>query len=239
MNLILFEEEELGRLLDFSDSRALHMRNILRLKEGDVFSAGILGGRIGRGRLLGARADGWEWTFTDESDSPPLRPLTLVLGCPRPPVARRVLRDMSTLGLRELRACTTDLNEKSYLGAKLWREGRWREALVEGASQGVSTRIPAVRTAPALERALEDLPADAVRIAMDNARDAGHWETWKGRPSGAVLAIGPERGWSDRERRVLDALGFIRLRLGNRVLRTETACSLGAGLLLDRMGALD
>lgn len=238
MNLILFEEEELDQLLDFTDPRAVHMRNILRLKEGDVFSAGVLGGRIGKGRLLGARADGWEWTFIDDTDSPPLRPLTLILGCPRPPVARRLLKDMSSLGVREIRACTTDLNEKSYLGAKLWREGKWRDAVIEGASQGVSTLVPAVRTAPTLERAVEDLPADALRIALDNGEDAGRWDTWDDSPTGAILAIGPERGWSDRERRILDSLGFRRLRLGNRVLRTETACSLGAGLLLDRMGAL-
>lgn len=239
MNLILFDEDELGNLLLPDDPRCIHMREILRLNDGDVFNAGILGGRIGKGRLLGARSGGWDWSFMDIEDSEPLRPLTLILGCPRPPVARRLLKDMSALGIREIRACSTDLNEKSYLGARLWREGLWRDAVIEGASQGVSTLLPAVRTAANLERALEDVPTDSVRIALDNGEGAGRWHSWKGTPEETVLAIGPERGWSDRERQVLDSRGFIRLKLGNRVLRTETACSLGAGLLLDRMNALD
>ena len=239
MNLILFEEEELGELLPFGDPRAVHIRDILRLGEGDVFNAGVIGGRTGKGRLLGGRQDGWEWTFLDTDDPAPLRPLTLVLGCPRPPVARRLLKDMSALGLREMRVCTTDLNEKSYLGARLWREGLWRDAVIDGASQGVSTLLPAVRTSSSLDRALEDLSLTAEKIALDNDRDAGIWSSWNNQPEEAVLAVGPERGWSEREREVLDSKGFRRLKLGRRVLRTETACSLGSGLLLDRMQALD
>jgi len=39
-----------------------------------------------------------------------------------------------------------------------------------------------------------------------------------------VLAIGPERGWSAGERDVLRGAGFLLAHLGERVLRTETAC---------------
>lgn len=236
MNLILFEEDEIGELLSHDDPRAIHVRNILKLGDGDVFNAGVISGRMGKGRLIGARADGWAWSFLETDNPPPLHPLTLVLGCPRPPVARRLLKDMSALGIRELRVCTTDLNEKSYLSSKLWREGLWRDAIVEGAVQGASTLLPAVRMAQNLERALEDLPPDAVRIALDNGEGTRAFASWSDRPEEAVYAVGPERGWSDRERGVLDSLGFRRLHLGKRILRTETACSLGAGLILDRIG---
>ena len=236
MNLILFEEDEIGALLPHDDPRAVHIRDILNLSEGGVFAAGIIGGRSGKGRLTASRAEGWAWTFVDLEDPAPARPLTLVLGCPRPPVARRLLKDMSALGLREIRVCSTDLNEKSYMTSKLWRDGLWREAVIEGAVQGAATLLPAVRTAASLERSLEDLPPEAARIALDNAPDARPFGSWEARPAEAVYAVGPERGWSDRERRVLDSLGFQRLGLGSRVLRTETACSLAAGLILDRLG---
>jgi 16S rRNA (uracil1498-N3)-methyltransferase len=43
-------------------------------------------------------------------------------------------------------------------------------------------------------------------------------------PGGAcVLAVGPEGGWSPRDRAQLLAAGFAGLRLGPRILRTETA----------------
>jgi len=238
MNLILFEEDELEKNLPFDDPRSIHIRQILKLEIGDEFKAGVIGGEIGTARLEGQSERAWIWSFVPICKPEPLHPLTLVLGCPRPPVARRLLKDMSTIGIKELRCCTTDLNEKSYLTSRLWREGLWRQALIDGGVQSGSTLLPEVRTSISLDRSLEDLPDGATRIALDNAPDAepfGHHET----PGDeAVLAVGPERGWSARERSVLDAHGFVRLRLGTRILRTETACSLGTGLLLSRMGIL-
>jgi len=57
--------------------------------------------------------------------------------------------------------------------------------------------------------------------------------------SGPVtLAIGSERGWSDREREMLEAAGFLRLSLGSRALRTETACVAAAVLAIEKIGGL-
>jgi 16S rRNA (uracil1498-N3)-methyltransferase len=238
MNLILFEEDELEKNLPFDDPRSIHIRQILKLDIGDEFKAGVIGGEIGTARLEGEYEQTWIWSFVPICKPEPLHPLTLVLGCPRPPVARRLLKDMSTIGIRELRCCTTDLNEKSYLTSKLWREGLWRQALIDGGIQSGSTLLPGVRTSKTLDLSLDGLPDGATRIALDNAPDAdafGHHEI---AGDYAVLAVGPERGWSDRERSVLDAHGFVRLGLGTRILRTETACSLGTGLMLSRMGIL-
>ncbi|MDR0998457.1 MAG: RsmE family RNA methyltransferase [Treponema sp.] len=52
------------------------------------------------------------------------------------------------------------------------------------------------------------------------------------------MAIGPERGWSDRERDLLEKAGFLRLSLGKRAMRTETACVAAAILALEKMGDL-
>jgi len=53
-----------------------------------------------------------------------------------------------------------------------------------------------------------------------------------------VLAVGSERGWSDKERDLLENAGFIRLSMGERALRTETACVAAAVLALEKIGAL-
>jgi RsmE family RNA methyltransferase len=55
----------------------------------------------------------------------------------------------------------------------------------------------------------------------------------------AVLAVGPERGWSDRERELLEKAAFLRLSLGGRALRTETACVAASVLILEKIGELD
>jgi RsmE family RNA methyltransferase len=53
-----------------------------------------------------------------------------------------------------------------------------------------------------------------------------------------LCAIGAERGWTHRERELLTAQGFTLCSLGARVLRTETACTAAASLILGAMGAL-
>ena len=53
----------------------------------------------------------------------------------------------------------------------------------------------------------------------------------------AALAIGPERGWDATERASLRAAGWSLRHLGDRVLRVETACVMGGGLLLAQLGA--
>jgi len=51
-----------------------------------------------------------------------------------------------------------------------------------------------------------------------------------------VFAVGPEGGWSDEERALLEARGAVPLRLGGRVLRAETAVFAGLTLLQHAYG---
>jgi 16S rRNA (uracil1498-N3)-methyltransferase len=53
-----------------------------------------------------------------------------------------------------------------------------------------------------------------------------------------VLAVGPEGGWSERDRSVLQGAGFKGLRLGPRILRTETAGIAAIAALQARFGDL-
>lgn len=53
-----------------------------------------------------------------------------------------------------------------------------------------------------------------------------------------VLAIGPERGWSERERELFRSSGFSFYYMGKRVLRTETACCSAIALIQAQMGLL-
>ena len=55
---------------------------------------------------------------------------------------------------------------------------------------------------------------------------------------GIVIAIGPEGGWSPRDREQLAAAGFQGLQLGPRILRTETAGLAAIAALQARLGDL-
>jgi 16S rRNA U1498 N3-methylase RsmE len=75
-------------------------------------------------------------------------------------------------------------------------------------------------------------------VAADNVRPEGAVSRLSPTKRPVVLAIGSERGWSDRERDLFEAAGFLRLSLGSRALRTETACVAAAVLALEKIGEL-
>ena len=98
---------------------------------------------------------------------------------------------------------------------------------------GVSECILASRVEEAIKSVLE-----GERFLLDNVVGAEDLSKLDLIGKRVTLAIGPERGWSDRERKIFIENGFKPVLLGSRILRTETASVAGAALALARMGYL-
>jgi RsmE family RNA methyltransferase len=170
------------------------------------------------------------------------------VGFPRPIQIRRLLRDLSRLGVEAVDLFGTALGEKSYRDTKLLNDGGARAALIEGAAQSRDTTIPALSVFPGLAdwlRERENSAASSKRssaapllVAADNVRPEGAMSRITPTMRPVVLAIGSERGWSDNERDLLEGAGFLRLSLGSRALRTETACVAAAVLAIEKIGEL-
>jgi 16S rRNA U1498 N3-methylase RsmE len=260
VNIILFEEHELGKALPRRDERTIHLLKVLRKKTGDSFDAGVLGGNRGTGTIEKINLDGSILYSLNLDEAPPPRlPLRLAVGFPRPIQLRRLLRDLSNLGLEAIDLMGTELGDKSYRDTKLLSDGGAEAALIEGAVQSRDTLIPTLSVYAGLEEWLAEKPwakpehprqappetaaglAAGLRpllIAADNVRPGGSMTRLSLMRRSAVLAIGPERGWSDAERDRLEEAGFLRLSLGERALRTETACVAAAVLALEKIGEL-
>ncbi|GHV05930.1 ribosomal RNA small subunit methyltransferase E [Spirochaetia bacterium] len=247
MNLILFEEHELGKALPRRDERTTHLIKVLHKKAGDRFDAGVLGGNRGTGIIEKINLDGSILYSLNLDEAPPPRlPLRLAVGFPRPIQLRRLLRDLSNLGLEAIDLIGTELGDKSYRDTKLLSDGGAEAALIEGAVQSRDTLIPTLSVYVSLEEWLAEKPWDKTArlglgpllIAADNVRPGGSIARLSLMRRSAVLAIGPERGWSDGERDRLEEAGFLRLSMGERALRTETACVAAAVLALEKIGEL-
>jgi len=261
VNLILFEAHELGKALPRRDERNIHLLKVLHKKAGDTFDAGLLGGGsgggLGRGKIEKVGIDG-SISFSFEVEAPPVPrlPVRVGVGFPRPIQIRRLLRDLSSLGVEAIDLFGTELGEKSYRDTKLLDDGGARAALIEGAAQSRDTTIPALGVFPGLSDWLRERPwwksqedgstaspAPLSRnvpllVAADNVRPEGAMSRITPTRRPVVLAIGSERGWTDHERDLLEEAGFLRLSLGNRALRTETACIAAAVLAIEKIGEL-
>jgi RsmE family RNA methyltransferase len=235
VNLILFEECERDSPLRKHDPRAVHLIKTLHKKAGDEFDAGVLGGRRGKGYVRQILDDGSLLFSLDLTELPPPRlPLIVGVGFPRPIQTRRLLRDLSSMGVSAVHLITCELSDKNYLKTNLLSDGGAYSALLEGAVQSRDTTLPGLGVFPSLKAWLEsaDFPADCGLIACDNVSPEGRLRDSPLSALPAALAVGPERGWSDVERRLLENAGFKRLSLGTRALRTETACIAAAAAFI-------
>ena len=242
MNLILFDKAELiqskpvSAFLPRRDERAEHLLKVLRKKAGDSFDAGVLEGKPGTGIITEITQEGLSCTLTLDTDPPPRSLLRLGVGFPRPIQLRRLLRDCASFGLMAVDLFGAELGEKSYRDTNLLHDGGARSAFIDGAVQARDTILPELAVYPNLASWLE-IVSGAFLVAADNVRPQGSFSCLKPMEPGmtAVLAVGSERGWSDREREQLEQAGFLRLSLGSRALRTETACIAAIALVLEKM----
>ena len=246
------QNNRISVLLPRRDERAVHLLKVLHKKAGDSFDAGILNGKLGTGTIIEITADGLCLSLTLGTEPPPRTSIRLGVGFPRPIQLRRLLRDCASLGLFAVDLIGTELGEKSYRDTKLLHDGGARSSLIEGAIQARDTRLPELAVYHNLAAWLHmdfiqsKLPAihagvnNTILVAADNVKPEGSFSRFSQIKPGTpvVLAVGSERGWSDREREQLEQSVFLRLSLGKRALRTETACIAAAVLLMEKMGLL-
>ncbi|WP_246026392.1 RsmE family RNA methyltransferase [Oleiharenicola lentus] len=237
MNIILFHPAEVELPLSGNDARSRHILTVLKRGAGDSFDAGLVNGPRGKATLEAIGADGaLHLSFAWGAEPAPLAPIRLLVGLPRPQTARDILREGASLGIEAMEFVRTERGEPSYAQSSLWSSREWETLLTTGAAQAFCTRLPVVRHGHTLAEALA-APAQGARLALDNY-EASQPLSRVGLPAGAqvTIAIGSERGWTATERDLLLRRGFLFVHLGERVLRTETACVAAISLLRAKLG---
>jgi RsmE family RNA methyltransferase len=177
-------------------------------------------------------------SFVWSAEPPPLDPIVLIIGLPRPQTARDILRDATSLGVAAIHFVITEKGERNYAGSTLWTSGEWRRHVILGAEQAFDTRLPEITHGKTLIEAIAALPSATTRIALDNYEASGPLSAQQPSASAVALAFGPERGWSNSERISLRESGFVFGHLGPRVLRLETAVTAAIALIKGRRGQM-
>ena len=233
MNIILLSKDEV--FIPSSDERAKHIRKVLHMGPGDSFKAGIINGSMGKARILSSDEEGIRISYEPEMDGSALYPLTLIIAQVRPICMRRILRETVSLGVSHLVLPVSDLGEKSYLNASLYKTDEYKSILLDGAMQAGFTGVSKVTITPSLDDAIAKAEGD-VKILLDNREGSSNLSSAALEGKSVVLAIGPERGWSERDVRLFEDNGYLPMLIGKRILRTETAAVGGTLLALSRMG---
>ena len=145
-----------------NDERYLHIKKVLHLKEGDVFKAGIINGKIGEAQISHLSEEKILFSFCPnkpdkvETRPLPLPPIKIILGFPRPIQLRRILRDAASLGFAKIVLCGTDLGERSYLKSNPSSPEEVKKYLLDGISQAGQTMLPAFSLCSSGKEALKN-----------------------------------------------------------------------------------
>lgn len=232
MNIILAEAAEVvaGRLT-LTDRRAEHIVKVLRSETGDRVRVGLIDGQRGFGMIGGMQK---KYPFMVELhlelNEPPgeLPPIDLILALPRPIMLKRILSQVTALGVGTIHLINANRVEKSFWEAGLLQPDEYRSHLLQGLEQAVDTRLPDVRLHPKFKPFIEDyfsaLAGDYRYLLLaDPAGRQRLSDAVTGNTGRIVLAVGPEGGWVDYEIEKFQEQGFYCCTLGERILKVDTA----------------
>jgi len=238
MNCILLSASAIdGSRAHISDSVQIsHIRQVLKADIGDTLKIGMLGGKLGIAIIASIHDDAVQLSDVILTDEPPPKlDVTVVLALPRPKVLRRLIMDMSALGVRDIVLVNSYRTEKSY-----WQSpqlARIDEFVLEGLQQGVDTIPPRIhvhkRFKPFVEDVLPTLLKRQGIVAHPKTETslASYMQdlTDSEQALPDVLCIGAEGGWIAYEIDLLAAHHCQALHLGARILRTEAAVNVLLG----------
>jgi len=236
MNIILFKAEEINNLIPISDRRIEHLLRIIKIAENELFDAGIINQSIGKAKFLFTenRQVKIHYTPSDEITDKTL-PIHLIIGMIRPVNIQRVVKDLCTLGVAHIHFTQTDKSEKSYSNSKAYLPERLKHYLIEGAEQAFNPFIPKLSFHTNLKEAILCQTIEQ-KFGFDNYVHDKNWGQIALKKDPVLLALGPERGWSNKERDLLQEHNFILCSLGKRVIRSETAAIAATSICLASLG---
>ncbi len=230
-----------GATIVLPERAASHLVRVLRLREGDPCVLFNGDGNDYPARLLAAgkrEVTAEVLSAAVVGNESPLR-VVLLQGIARGEKMDLILQKATELGVAAIVPVNGDRTEVK-LDAERARKrvAHWRSVVESACEQSGRARVPELSEPATLEAAAAAVADGAVRLLLDPqgehrlaAMDLQGADT-------VVVAIGPEGGWSPRDRQVLESAGFSGLRLGPRVLRTETAGLAAIAALQARFGDL-
>ena len=245
MNCILLAETSFQNGSAYINDLAqiAHVNKVLNAKVGDGLKIGQLGGQLGSAIIKAITSDSIQLSDIQLTINPPAKlNLTVVLALPRPKVLRRLIMDMTALGVNDIILINSYRTQKSYWQSPML--ARLDEFVLEGLQQGIDTIAPRIslqkRFKPFVEDELASLmtnraivahPYSALSFAqyrqnLENTEPA-HRSVNSLLPS--MVFIGAEGGWIDYEVELLAEQGCMAVNIGPRILRTEAAVNVILG----------
>lgn len=219
---------------------ANHIARVLRLRAGDALTL-----FDGRGAEFAARIDSFskdsvlvdvQERLAADRESPLI--LTLAQGVSRGERMDWVIQKATELGTTRIVPVFTERSvvrlDDKQAGKKLQH---WRGIAIAACEQSGRNRVPQMAAPVDLHHFLQAADQSATRLLL-SPTGASRLDDVSPSSAAITVLIGPEGGLSDNEHEAALAAGFRPIRLGPRILRTETAAIAALTLLQREFGDL-
>lgn len=230
MNLVLIDKTELddNGTARIDGRRGRHVLEILKVEPGQKIRVGMINGPRGEGIVLETGNDHIVLKVELNSHIPDRPRTDILLALPRPLVMKRLWSVLPTVGVGRIILTNASKVERFYFDTHWLTKEHYEPLIIEGLEQAGDTLMPAVTVHRHFKRMLED---DLNKMFPEGKKIVGHpgAETPMGniqveQNERVLMAVGPEGGWTDQELELLKDHGFDCVNIGQRTLRTETAC---------------
>ncbi|OHW62555.1 ribosomal RNA small subunit methyltransferase E [Andreesenia angusta] len=233
-----------GEVVTISGEDLKHIKNVLRLKEGEEVS--ICDGEENDYVAVIESIDSQEVllsiveSFKSKGEAP--IKLKLYQGLPKGDKMELIVQKCTELGVSEIvpmatKRAVVKLSDEKKIAKKL---ERWQKIAEEAAKQSKRGRIPLVDRLVTLKEAVSELGEDELALMLyESERENSLKKALRGYDGKNVsVFVGPEGGFEESEAEMLKAAGAKVVSLGNRILRTETAGLAASAVIMYELGDL-
>ena len=224
MNIVLLDPRQTEtELWSITSTRQLeHLQQHLQIQVGDTLKVGIREGLRYLTEIVEISEKAVRLKPLQQETVPEKLPVTLIVALPRPKVLRRLIMDSVTLGVEKIILLHSYRVDKSYWQTPFLQQlNHYIELGLEQAGDTVAPKIELYkRFKPFVEDILPGL------IGTDCPAYVAHPYAEQAMPFAidhpCTIVIGPEGGFIPYEVDLLIKNGCQAVRLGNRIIRTET-----------------
>lgn len=232
MNIVLLPTQPKEKLWKIDDPRQVqHINTYLKLKKDDYLKVGIKNKTRFLTQVVSVDEHQIIVKPLEQQKLPEKLPITLIVALPRPKVLRRLIMDSVTMGVKKIILIHSYRVDKSYWQSPFLKQ--IDEYITLGLEQAGDTVFPEVCLYQRFKPFVEDILAPS--ITAQNPTYVAHPYTDQSMPKNisteCQIIVGPEGGFIPYEIDLLVKNGCEVMKVGDRILRTETAISYILGRL--------
>ena len=215
---------DIGALVSMDKDAARYLKSVLRMTSGQMIT--LFNGKGGAYAAEVVSLSKNQATVTIKeslsNDRESLLKIHLVIGVSRGERMDWVIQKATELGVHSITPIFSERSEVKLTGLRLdKRLTHWQQISISACEQCLRNVVPTINPAVSLQQCL-DSNEGGIKIVLHHRTDRAITDL-QNNDNVITILVGPEGGLSDNEITLAETHGYSAVKLGPRVLRTETA----------------